>query len=375
MIDVVHTLSLGICLFFVSFHQLIEPGALALFISAVLTMLLVVTKRYHGSLSLDHSHGVQKIHLAPTPRVGGVAIFGALCMACYSIESEVRLYGLFSTMLIAVLPAFGFGLAEDLTKAIGVKSRLLATMSSGLLAWALTDVALRSVNLPFLDSLLAYTPLAVLVTMVAVAGLANSLNIIDGTNGLASGVAIFSLLAMALIAHEAGDTDLAFAALIISAALLGFMVFNFPFGKIFLGDGGAYLVGFLIGWIAVLLPYRNPEVSAWASLLACAYPVIETLYSMVRRHLSGADPGQPDLEHLHSLVRTRWVEARLVGLSPVLKNSAVVLICWPVSLVPVGFAVSRPDSTPILVLGFLCSMAVYVVLYRWLARQSSPGRL
>ena len=114
------------------------------------------------------------------------------------------------------------------------------------------------------------------------------------------------------MAHRVGD-DLVFALAVLYAALiLGFFLVNFPLGKIFLGDGGAYFAGFLLAALGVLLPMRNPEISAWTAILICAYPVIETLASMRRKaRRDGHSVGQPDRVHFHMLAHRRYAR-RLV---------------------------------------------------------------
>ncbi|MBK7655484.1 MAG: glycosyltransferase family 4 protein, partial [Betaproteobacteria bacterium] len=94
-------------------------------------------------------------------------------------------------------------------------------------------------------------------TAFAIAGLSNPINIIDGFNGLASGAVLISLASLGLIAFQVNDLDLMRMCFILSGATLGFVVLNFPFGKIFLGDGGAYLLGFTLAWTSVLLLLRN----------------------------------------------------------------------------------------------------------------------
>ena len=121
----------------------------------VLSMLLVVTKGWHGVLTIDNAKGVQKFHTAPTPRVGGVSIFLGLVVACVKAPPEVQ--ALLTPILFAGLPAFLFGLAEDITKRVGVMQRLLATMASGLLAWWITEQALTRVDVWGLDWLLSFT--------------------------------------------------------------------------------------------------------------------------------------------------------------------------------------------------------------------------
>jgi UDP-N-acetylmuramyl pentapeptide phosphotransferase/UDP-N-acetylglucosamine-1-phosphate transferase len=119
-------------------------------IAFLVSLLLVHTAHWHGHLSMDHAGGVQKFHVEPTPRVGGIGIFLGLLLAWFLLEpGPVRL--LLGVILLAGVPALVFGLAEDVTKRVGVLPRLLATMVSGLLACLLSGVALSRLDVPLLD--------------------------------------------------------------------------------------------------------------------------------------------------------------------------------------------------------------------------------
>jgi UDP-N-acetylmuramyl pentapeptide phosphotransferase/UDP-N-acetylglucosamine-1-phosphate transferase len=195
---------------------------------------------------------------------------------------------------------------------VGVKVRLLATITSAGLAGILLNSWLNSVQILGIDNLMiAYPFLAITITCFAVGGVANAFNIIDGYNGLSSMVAIIILGGLAYVAFQVGDTQIMIAALAMIGALLGFMVWNYPRGLIFLGDGGAYLVGFWIAELSVLLTARHPEVSKWFPLLLCIYPIFETLFTIYRRViLKRVHPGMPDASHLHQLIYrriVRWV--------------------------------------------------------------------
>lgn len=307
-------------------------------VSLATGLLLVFTQHWHGRFSMDHTHGVQKFHAKPTPRIGGVAVAAGL-VAIWATASG-PLNTLLAPMLLASLPAFVAGLAEDVTKRVGVTARLLATMLSGVAAWWLTGVALNRLDIPLLDQVVALTPVAVAFTAFAVAGVANAVNIIDGFNGLSSGTVIILLGALASIAYTQGDPTLAMACLAVGAAVAGFWLVNFPLGKIFLGDGGAYLSGFCLGWLAVLLLMRHPNVSTWLVLLACAYPVTEVLYSVWRRRRARLPSGAPDSLHLHSLIKTQVVLPHLPPhWHPRLRNAAVSPFMWLFAAVPAGLAV------------------------------------
>jgi UDP-N-acetylmuramyl pentapeptide phosphotransferase/UDP-N-acetylglucosamine-1-phosphate transferase len=271
-------------------------------------------------------------------------------------------------LLVSGAPALVVGLLEDVTKRIGVGARFVALLLAGFTACWLGGVTLHHVDVPGLDSLLAIAPVAVAFTAFSVTGVANAINIIDGLNGLASGATVIALAALGVIAASVGDLSLALVATILAAAVAGFWLVNFPWGKLFLGDGGAYFSGFALAWLAILLPVRNPGVSAWASLLACGYPIIEVLYSIARRWHSGTSPGQADCQHLHSLVARRIVRPRMPGVDPTMQNSAVSVLMWMCAAVPAFLGVTFYASTPWLALGAAACVLLYHWLYRLVAR-------
>lgn len=325
--------------------------------------LLVLTKGWHGKLTLDSTDGVQKFHTSPTPRVGGIGLLLGLCVAWSVLPRDHAIRDLLGPMLLAGLPAFIFGTAEDMTKRVGVRERLLATMASGVLAWWITDIGITRVDIWGIDALLTWVPLSVAFTAFAVGGIANAVNIIDGFNGLASGVIIICYGAVGLIAQQAGDVHLAQVCLILAVVTAGFFLVNFPFGKIFLGDGGAYLMGFMLAWVGVLLPARNPEISSWAPMLACGYPILEVLFSIWRRYQRDLHPGHPDRLHMHSLIKSRLSRKHLSHLSPVLRNASVSPLIWLFAMVPSSLSVIFADSTGWLIGSSVLSAVLYSVFY------------
>lgn len=285
--------------------------ALSFIASFVFVLLIVRYNHLHAHLTADSDlSGVQKFHAISVPRVGGVAIiFGILLALCvrYFQNTEVGTFGLM--LVISAMPAFIFGLAEDLTKKVGVRIRLLATVASAGLAGYLLNAWLSSVQILGIDNLmLTYPFVAIAITCVAVGGVANSFNIIDGYNGLSAMVAVIILSGITYVAFQVGDHAIMIAALAMIGGLLGFLVWNYPRGLIFLGDGGAYLIGFWIAELSVLLTARHPEVSKWFPLLLCFYPIFETLFTIYRRvFIKKSHPGMPDAFHLHQLIYMRIV--------------------------------------------------------------------
>jgi UDP-N-acetylmuramyl pentapeptide phosphotransferase/UDP-N-acetylglucosamine-1-phosphate transferase len=151
----------------------------------------------------------------------------------------------------------------------------------------------------------------------------------------------------------------------------GFWLVNFPWGKLFLGDGGAYFSGFSLAWLSVELLARNESVSPWASVLVVGYPTIEVLYSVVRRRRVRQSPGAADRHHLHSLVATQLIQPRLKDVQPNLRNAAVSVVMWICALVPVVPAVLFYSSPEILIPALALCVLAYHLLYRWVAAGAS----
>ncbi len=283
----------------------------ALFFSLFISLGLIRYQHLHEKITSDHDlSGPQKFHTFAVPRIGGIGIFlsllttGLIANVFWSLDR-----GYLVLQLIACsLPAFLVGLLEDVCKKIGVKTRLTATAISASLAGYFLNIWVTSIQVPGIDWLLGIGSISIIFTIIGITGLANAYNIIDGFNGLASMVGMISLLAIGYVAFKAHDSVLASTCLIALGAIGGFFVWNYPRGLIFLGDGGAYLIGFLIACLSILLVQRNPTVSPWFALLVNAYPIFETLFTIWRRKVhQGKNPGLPDGAHFHSLIYRRLI--------------------------------------------------------------------
>ena len=345
---------------------LVYPAAVALSVSFGISVLLVLSQRWHATRTADHSGGVQKFHVEPTPRIGGLAVAVGLIAAWPTFTGEMG--ELSASMMAASIPALAFGTAEDLSNQISPMTRLLATLSSGVLAWWITGISLTHSGLWGVDQALAWGPISVAFTALAVAGVANAVNMVDGFNGLASGLVIISLMALAAMAQIEQDSTVMSLCLLLAAATLGFMVMNFPFGKIFLGDGGAYFLGFCLAWLAILLLQRHTDISAMAVLLSCCYPVIEALYSIWRRIHRHTNPMLPDRLHLHSLVKRRIARKKLPHWPQVMRNSSVSPLIWLMASVPAMLGVLMRETTWAAAAALLLCVCSYVMIYRRLVR-------
>ncbi len=346
-------------------------------VSAVVCVAILRSSGWHLHFTADHPDGgPQKFHDEPTPRIGGLAILCGLLAAAVLVKPDVATPGACALLLFCLLPAFLGGFAEDITRKVPPISRLLATMVTAGFAWALLDVRLLRSDVAWLDLAFTYTPFAYAGLLLAVAGIAHAMNIIDGYNGLSGGVGTIILLALGAVAAGQGDTLVACLCFATAGALCGFLLFNYPSGKIFLGDGGAYLQGCIIAIAAAILVQRNPGVSPWFPFALVLYPIWETLFSILRRltiHHSGI--GQPDARHLHSLVYRRlahrWIRRR-DAVGTLQQNAVTTLPFWVMTAVMAALAVKWSGSTGALQLISVLFICAYLAAYLHLTRVRRP---
>lgn len=359
-------------------YPLLQLGLTVSLASFFACLLVVLSQRWHGGLSHDHDlDGVQKVHTTAVPRIGGIGLVAGLVLGLLLFRSQFagRMAYLHSSevflLLGAGLPAFLAGLIEDMTKRVSVRTRLAATALSAVIASAVLGATVSGLNLWGVDALLAFTPFAVLVTAIVVAGGSNAINIIDGFNGLSGSTIVIMSGGIAAVALRQGDGLVALLGVLGIGATLGFLAVNYPRGTLFLGDGGAYFLGFWVSEMAVLLLVRNPAVSAWQVLAICAYPVIEVLFSMYRRRvIQDVSPGAPDALHLHTLVYRRLVSRYLGkdGRRPWKRNAAVVCVIAPAVAACVALSAIFGASTPAGLLLVLVQLGMYVAVYGRLVR-------
>jgi UDP-N-acetylmuramyl pentapeptide phosphotransferase/UDP-N-acetylglucosamine-1-phosphate transferase len=352
---------------------------LAFLCSLLCALALICSFGRHQRFSGDAtSGGPQKYHARAVPRIGGVAVFlGTVLAAAFAKSADPHARSVLCWLLVASLPAFGAGLVEDLTKVVSPRCRLFFTLVAGALGMWLLGAKLVHTGWPVLDGLLAFAPFSVALTLFAVAGLSNAINIIDGFNGLASMSVLTMVAAIAYVAFQVGDTALFSAALALAGAVLGFMFWNYPHGLMFLGDGGAYFLGFTVAELLLLLLVRNPNVSPMFALLLCIYPVFETGFTISRRLLRGGTRSTfaPDALHLHSLVHRRLVRNAMFAQGERrrgLLNAMTAPYLWALCLLAVLPCMLWWNDGQMLLLFAFGFVVAYVSLYRAIVRFRTP---
>ncbi len=279
----------------------------------------------------------RKVHNSLVPRTGGIQIFAGVVAGLLLFKNTTLL----SPVIIAAF-IFILGLIED-------KRRLTPVLRLSIMA-VIAALCILKGNTIALDLGIVALPFwaGVLFSIFAIVGLINAFNMMDGLNGLGGGLSVISLFFFAYLSYYYQDIELLTLILMLISAVLGFLVFNFPSGKIFMGDNGSYFTGMMVAVIAIATVSRNPEISPWTSLLLIYVPVFETLFSIYRRRHNGKHPFKADKRHLHHILKRRyksdvrvifviWALQITIGLSALIfyKNTFILILLtgmWSVLL-------------------------------------------
>ena len=348
-----------------------ESLALSVGVSVLVNLFIIIwfAQTTAHFTNRNDTGAVQAAHSKPTARIGGMGIFIALLAVAVNYHNT-NIWGTYIFFLVSALPVFLVGLAEDLGYLASPRRRLLAAVISGAVFIALMGQWLPRTGILGLDIALQWSPFAITFSLFLTVGISHAFNLIDGLNGLVGSTALAAAFALATIAHQAGLTDHRDILLIFAAAILGFLVFNFPYGKIFLGDAGAYIIGHLLVWMSVSILWNAPNVNPFAMLLIFFGPVADTLLAITRRLSLGKPIAQPDRLHFHQLVM-RGVEIILLGRKKRrIANPLATLFTLPFILAPmiagVLLALDRSNAA----IACAAFAAIFITTYKigmWLA--------
>ena len=333
----------------------------AYILSAALCATVLLTKSWHLNVTAKgHTASAkQSSHRIPTPRIGGLGLLAFVITGALMGESEAsRLILLLS---VSAIPVFLGGFGEDAGFDVTPKMRLLLSFLSAAIAGVLLSAWVSRSGVPGLDSALSVSLISIAFTMLMSGGICHAINLVDGLNGLSIGLALMMAGALATISVLVGDNDMTLVSMVLIAAMAGIFLFNFPFGKIFLGDAGAYTIGHLLTWIAILLMARNPEVAPFAMFLIFFWPVADMLFAIMRRLRNGKPIDQPDRMHFHQFVM-RAIELTVVSRRSVSNPLAAAMI-WPLAAFPISFAIMFYNANLVAAIAWLVCFGLFVWSY------------
>lgn len=302
--------------------------AVALAVSFGTTPIVKVFAQKVGAMDVpDHK---RHIHEHPTPRMGGMAIFlGFLISVLLFVEVTRPVQGI----LIGAVIIVAVGVVDDI-----VSLRYWMKLIGQLLA-AIVAVA-HGVVIRFLMNPNVFSPettvffgsiLPIPVTILWIVGVTNAVNLIDGLDGLACGVSAISSVTMLVAALLVAEPNVAVLLAALAGGCLGFIPYNFNPAKIFMGDTGALLLGYVLATVSILGLFKFYAVVTFlAPVLALALPLFDTAFAIIRRLLKGQNPMTPDRGHLHHRLidhglSQKQAVAVLYSLSAMLGLTAVVI--------------------------------------------------
>ena len=355
-------------------HNVIKEAGLV-FAVAMLTSLVIIIWFARGAYKFKKRNdikAVQASHEAPVARIGGVAVMTALVFASVLFLVTPNGWPHYPLLLLSTLPVFIIGLSEDLGYFASPRARLLGATLSGAVFVGLFGQWLPRTDIPGLDLAMQWAPFGIVFSIFLAVGVSHAFNLIDGLNGLAGITAGGAALSLAAISHQAGLTEHRDVLLVLSSAILGFLVFNFPFGKIFLGDAGAYAIGHILVWMAISILYTAPSVTPFAILLIFFWPVADTLLAIVRRVSLGKAISHPDRLHFHQLVM-RGIEITVLGRKRRgIANPLATTLTLPFALAPMLLGVLLALNRGQAAMACLFFTVTFIMAYKtsmWLARR------
>ena len=246
---------------------------------------------------LDVPKDERRVHKKPIPVGGGIAmvISVTLLMLYYLPINKSLVMTLIASLVIALS-----GLYDD-KEGLSPKLKFLFQILAGVLL-ILGGMKIEFVTNPFdsHDALLILNMLSIPVTIFWVCGITNTINLIDGLDGLASGVSMICAISMFFITYKMGRYEVSMVCALVAGACLGFLPFNFNPAKIFMGDTGALYLGFMLSYISISGFLKQAAIlMIFVPVLILGVPVFDTAFAMVRRKLSGKSMVEADKGHLH----------------------------------------------------------------------------
>jgi UDP-N-acetylmuramyl pentapeptide phosphotransferase/UDP-N-acetylglucosamine-1-phosphate transferase len=256
-------------------------------------------KRFYRKLGLKTYQAVQRIHLNETPRLGGfIFILSLTSFVAFSNTNESIQF--LKIILICLIPIILMGIKEDLFHNVEPAIRLIALLFVGWLFRAQFSGPLPILtDIPFIGKLLLLQGGISIFYILSMVAVANGMNLIDGVNGLCGAVVLSILSALLFLSYKTADITMLSLIFSVILLLIPFMFVNYPYGKIFLGDLGAYSLGLIVSMLTIILFGRHPEISPWGAVLILIYPATEVVFSLMRRMVKGISVYHADKEHLH----------------------------------------------------------------------------
>jgi UDP-N-acetylmuramyl pentapeptide phosphotransferase/UDP-N-acetylglucosamine-1-phosphate transferase len=272
---------------------------------------------------------------------------------------------LFKLILVCLIPIIVFGTKEDLFHNVEPAIRLASLLFAGWLFRAQFLGPLpQMADIPLIGKLLALQGGVSFFYILSMLAIANGMNLIDGVNGLCVAVTLSILGSLLFLSYKTSDTMMLSTIFSMILILIPFLILNYPYGKIFLGDLGAYSLGLIVSMLTIIFFGRHPEISPWSAVLILIYPATEVLFSLFRRAIKGKSIFHPDTSHLHLKLY------HFFNPYPVFKKVAnavvmpVLSVLWLFPLISITWIYHKPFFVWVAIFLFIL---LYLLLYAFIS--------
>lgn len=311
--------------------------AVAGLVSALVTAFILKNQQ---DIGMDHPDARRKMHEKAVSRLGGAAIFTSLFIGMFlALQTQGGNWQRWWPILLCNTLVFAVGFFDDL-KALGARTKLVGQIGAAMMLYAL-GVSIDVLSNPFGEGSINLGWFSLPLTLMWLVAIPNIVNLIDGMDGLATGFGLFICLTLAMVGYVSNQPDVVYSSVVMAGALGGFLIFNFPPAKIFLGDGGAYLIGFFIASVSLLSSNKGSIIAGLlVMLVALGVPILDTLFAILRRAIRGVPIFKADAEHIHH----RLI---LLGYSKGQALVALYAVCVALSLVGISILLTKGLALPV----------------------------
>lgn len=248
---------------------------------------------------------IQRVHQNEISRLGGFLIYIFLwALWIFNFRNDIFLF----SILISSIPFTIICLKEDLFQTTKPLLRLTSMLISCLIFFYIYPLDFPNINFPIIKNIIEIFPIGVIFFTFSILVLMNGMNMIDGLNGLFGFTALFQQIFLGSLAIFYNDIEMLNLIVIFSFPLVLFVFFNFPFGKLFAGDFGAYFYGFLNGMLTIYFFGKYNDLISWSAVLILFYPCMELLFSFIRKIINKTPPFDADDKHLHTLIYKKMLK-------------------------------------------------------------------
>ncbi len=294
----------------------------AFFISILSVPLTAQLARNLGAIDAPDE---RKVHQVEMPRLGGLAIFVAFML---SVAIFTQVSGPMLGLFLGAIIIFSVGVADDIYHLSPLLKLAGQSLAAGVAMYY--GVMVQFVTNPF-DGMFILGYLSIPLTFLWIVGITNAINLIDGLDGLAGGVSAIAATALGIVALRQGQVEVALAALLLVAALIGFLPYNFYPARTFMGDSGSNFLGFVLASLAIMGTAKGTALlSLLIPIIILGIPILDTLFAIVRRISNRKPIFYPDKEHLHHRLMALGLSHRrsvfiIYGISAFFSGVAVLL--------------------------------------------------